>query len=77
VIPVEANVICGLTSASKKSGERRCASRWGSSVLIEAVSAVPEAYAPSVPVSSLPSNVPKLPRTVAMPMCLTANSTRE
>jgi len=67
----------GWLSASKKSGERRWASRCSSPVLIEATSTVPEAVAPDSEMSSLPSNVPKLPRTVAMPMCLTWNSTRE
>ena len=42
---VDSKRSCGLDSAPKKSAERRCASRSGSSVLIESTSAVPNARA--------------------------------
>src|SRR4051812_36968797 len=74
-IAVDSNVICGRFSASKKSGERRCASRWSSPVSIDATSTAPRAVAPDSEISSFPSMGPNLPRTVAMPIRLTCNST--
>src|SRR5665213_3148802 len=53
---VERKVISGFCSASKKSAERRCSSRWGSRVLTLATFTVPEATALSGPTSSVPSN---------------------
>ena len=70
-------MICGWFSTSKKSGERRCASRWGSRVSTLATSTVPYALTPSGVTSSVPSNSLNWPLTVAMPRCLTWNSMLE
>src|SRR4051794_38052667 len=78
-IAVATKVSSGWLSASKKSAERRCASRWGSFVSTEATCTVPDAVAVarSSPITSVPSNSRNAPLTVAMPRCLTENSTFE
>ena len=72
-------MISGNSSTSKKSGERRCSSRCASPVSIDATLTVPCARlsARFSFISSVPSNSVNLPRTLAMPMCLTENSTLE
>src|SRR5512136_1891936 len=74
VIFLERNVILGYFSASKKSAECRCASRFGSWVLTLAVSTQPSMTDCSGCSSfnvSVPSNVVNCPRTVEIIMCFT------
>src|SRR4051812_37225894 len=76
---VDSKASSGKVSASKKSGERRWASRWGSLVSTEADRTVPRAFAEerSSLISSTPSKSLNSPRTGAVPLCLTAKATLE
>ena len=76
---VDSKLSSGYCSASKKSAERRWPSRWGSLVSTEATLTVPRAVAAerSSPTSRTPVKSLNSPRTVAMPMCLTAKPTLE
>ena len=73
---VEANVISGWRSASKKSGDWRCPSRASSRVSTLATRIAPEMRGSSPP-SMAPSKSAKLPWIGAMPRCRIENSTRE
>jgi hypothetical protein len=72
------NVIAGYFSASRKSADLRWVSRSGSRVSIVAVSIVTSIDAGTVPsagTSSVPCTPVKRPRTLAIIMCFTTNST--
>ena len=71
--------MCGCFSTSKKSAERMCASRCSWPVLIEERSTVALTVedSGSAPVTMVPSNVSKRPRTLLTIMCLTVNETSE
>ncbi len=69
----------GCFSTSKKSAQRMCASRCSWPVLIEERStvAVTVEASGSAPVTMVPSNVSKRPRTLLTIMCRTVNETSE
>ena len=78
-MPVETKVIVGYFSTSKKSALRMCASRCSWPVLIEerSTEAVTDEAKGSSPVTMVPSNLSKRPRTLLTIMCRTVNETSE
>ena len=76
---MDAKVIVGCFSTSKKSALRMCASRCSWPVLIEerSTDAVTDDASGSSAVTIVPSNVSKRPRTLLTIMCLTTNETSE
>src|SRR5690349_4538936 len=74
---VDLKLIAGNLATSKKSPDRRWLSRCSTpvSTLLASMVAVISVSRPSAPVSAVAVNWRKRPFTVAMPRCLTLNST--